>query len=88
MVVLAGFDGGIFYVTDRFAEQRDTPGTGLLRFTVPAMDTIQIAVAPAEDSWELHAGTVDARWRLTADGILGADRHGHPAAARVPVAAA
>ena len=68
MVVLAGFDGGIFYVTDRFAEERDTPGTGLQRFTVPAMATIQVAVAPAGDSWELHAGTVDARWRLTADG--------------------
>ena len=68
MVVLAGFDGGIFYVTDRLAEERDTPGTGLLRFTVPAMATIQVAVAPAGDSWELHAGTVDARWRLAADG--------------------
>ena len=68
MVLLAGFDGGIFYVADRFAEERDTPGTGLLRFTVPAMATIQLGYAPAGDAWELHAGTVDAGWRLTTDG--------------------
>ena len=68
MVVLAGFDGGIFYITDRFGEERDTPGTGLQRFTVPAMATIQLGYAPAGEAWELHAGTVDARWRLTDDG--------------------
>ena len=67
MVVLAGFDGGVFYVSDRFGEERRS-GTGLLRYPVPAMATIQIGYAPTGDRWELHAGTVDARWRLTADG--------------------
>ena len=67
MVVLAGFDGGVFYVSDRFGEERRS-GTGLLRYPVPAMATIQIGYAATGDGWELHAGTVDARWRLTADG--------------------
>ena len=67
MVVLAGFDGGMFYVSDRFGEERRS-GTGLLRYPVPAMATIQIGYAATGDGWELHAGTVDARWRLTADG--------------------
>ncbi|MDE0022964.1 MAG: hypothetical protein OXP69_00980, partial [Spirochaetaceae bacterium] len=84
MAVLAGFDGGVFYVTDRFAEQRESPGTGLLRFPVPAMDTIQLGFAAAGDGWELHAGTVDATWRLAAGGtwspIAGAEpvRRGVP----------
>ena len=68
MAVLAGFDGGVFYVANRFGEQRDSPGTGLLRFPVPAMDTIQLGYAASGDGWELRAGTVDARWRLAADG--------------------
>ena len=67
MVVLAGFDGGVFYVSNRFGEERRS-GTGLLRYPVPAMATIQIGYAATGDGWELHAGTVDARWRLTADG--------------------
>ena len=67
MVVLAGFDGGVFYVSDRFGEERRS-GTGLLRYPVPAMATIQIGYAATGDGWELHGGTVDARWRLTADG--------------------
>ena len=45
MAVLAGFDGGVFYVANRFGEQRESPGTGLLRFPVPAMDTIQLGFA-------------------------------------------
>ena len=67
MVVLAGFDGGVFYVSNRFGEERRS-GTGLLRYPVPAMATIQIGYAATGDGWELHAGTVDARWRLTAGG--------------------
>ena len=67
MVVLEGFDGGVFYVSNRFGEERRA-GTGLLRYPVPAMATIQIGYAATGDGWELHAGTVDARWRLTADG--------------------
>ena len=67
MVVLAGFDGGVFYVSNRFGEERRS-ATGLLRYPVPAMATIQIGYAATGDGWELHAGTVDARWRLTADG--------------------
>ena len=67
MALLAGFDGGVFYVSNRFGEERRS-GTGLLRYPVPAMATIQIGYAATGDGWELHAGTVDARWRLTADG--------------------
>ena len=84
MAVLAGFDGGVFYLSNRFGEQHDTPGTGLLRFPVPAMATVQIGYAAAGDGWELHAGTIDAYWRLTADGawspIAGAEplRRGVP----------
>ena len=93
MAVLAGFDGGVFYVANRFGEQRESPGTGLLRFPVPAMATIQLGFAAAGDGWELHAGTVDARWRLAADGtwspIAGAEplRRGVPLQPPAPGAA-
>ena len=84
MVVLAGFDGGIFYVSDRFGEERES-GTGLLRFPVPAMATIQLGYAAAGDGWELHAGTVNARWRLTADGAWAPIGASTPARRGVPL---
>ena len=90
MVVLAGFDGGIFYVSDRFGEERESPGTGLLRYPVPAMATIQLGYAAAGEGWELHAGTVDARWRLTASGAwspIGAARPLRRSAPLQPTAA-
>lgn len=66
MAVLAGFDGGVYYVADRSGEG-ESP-TPLRRYPVPAAATIQLAYAPSDEGWDLQAGTIDARWRLTASG--------------------
>ena len=68
MTVLAGFDGGVYHVADRLATGSGRSSSPVRRYPAPAAGTIQLAYAPVDDGWELQAGTVDARWRLTASG--------------------
>lgn len=68
LILLAGFDGGIYYNPNRYADRPSGSKEWWHWFPVPVPGTSHIQFAPSNNQWVLRAANQEAQWQITSEG--------------------